>query len=96
MVVSQLRAGGQGRGGAVPLHDAAVVVQARAGGDPGYCWLPPSLKITFAPDARLSGTTYLYRPVLPQPSVALGAAISTPGQAALFTAVAPSPVYTYA
>ena len=54
------------------------------------------MKITFAPDARLSGTTYLYRPVLPQPSVALGAAISTPGQAALFTAVAPSPVYTYA
>ena len=54
------------------------------------------MKITFAPDARLSGTTYLYRSVCWQPSVALGAVISTPGQAALFAAVAPSPVYTYA
>ena len=54
------------------------------------------MKITFAPLAKLPGTTYLYRSVRWQPSVALGAVILTPGQAALFTALAPSPVYTYA
>ena len=50
------------------------------------------MKITFAFEARLSGTSYLY-PVWSQLSAAV---ISTPGQAALLTALAPSPVYTYA
>ena len=43
-----------------------------------------------------SGTSYLYVPALAHESAAVIAVISTPGQAALFFAVAPSPVYTYA
>ena len=43
-----------------------------------------------------SGTSYLYVPALAHESAAAIAVISMPGQAALFFAVAPSPVYTYA
>ena len=86
-----------GRAAVAPSHFTMPPSYAMPGSrEPGNCWEPPSLKITFASLDRSSGTAYLYAFDCRQPSDAVVAVIFTPGQAALFAAVAPSPVYTYA